>query len=192
VSLVDLPAELATSKAMARSALLTARRRLTPDQLAEASGRILVQLSDLVRTTHPAVIAAYEPFGTEPGVHLDRPLPQLLASTSGAPRVLVPVVKDDNDLDWRDWNDPGERLGMAAIGEAELVIVPAVAVDRTGVRLGRGGGSYDRALARVWPGVPVIALVYEGEVAHRLPAQPHDRRVTAVMTPTGGMIRLPF
>lgn len=192
MSPVDLPAPLATNKTAARSALLTARRQLTPDQLAQASRLLLVQLSDLVRTKHPAVIATYEPFGSEPGVHLDRPLPERLASAGGALHVLVPILMADNDLDWRDWNDPSGRLGVTAIAEADLVIVPALAVDRTGVRLGRGGGSYDRALARVRPGVPIIALLHDGEVAHSLPAQPHDCRVTAVMTPTGGMIRLPF
>ncbi|NUO55252.1 MAG: 5-formyltetrahydrofolate cyclo-ligase [Hamadaea sp.] len=188
---VDLPAEIAADKATVRSALLTARRERTVDQLADASRRVVAHLSDLVRTTQPAVIAAYEPFGTEPGVHLDGSLPALLAAASGAPRVLVPVLMSDNDLDWRDWNDPGERLGPAAIAEAELIIVPALAVDRTGVRLGRGGGSYDRALARVPTGTPVLALLHDGELVHRLPAQPHDRRVTAVVTPLGGMIPLP-
>ncbi|MEV6966420.1 5-formyltetrahydrofolate cyclo-ligase [Hamadaea sp. NPDC051192] len=188
---VDLPADLAASKAAARSALLTARRERTIEQLADASRRIVVHLSDLVRTTRPAVIAAYEPFGTEPGVHLDGSLPGRLAAAPGAPRVLLPVLMSDNDLDWRDWNDPGERLGPMAIAEAELIVVPAVAVDRTGVRLGRGGGSYDRALARVPAGTPVIALLHDGELVHRLAAQPHDRRVTAVVTPLGGMIPLP-
>lgn len=137
------------------------------------------------------MIAAYEPFGMEPCAHLTRPFPQELAGLPGAPRVLVPVLLNDRDLDWRDWNDPGGRLGVAAIADADLVIVPAVAVDRTGVRLGRGGGSYDRALARVRPGVPMIALLHDGELAHRLPAEPHDIRVSAVMTPTAGMIPLP-
>jgi 5-formyltetrahydrofolate cyclo-ligase len=73
----------------------------------------------------------------------------------------------------------------------DLVLVPALAVDRhTGVRLGRGGGSYDRALARTHPGTPVIALLYPGELLEGVPAQPHDARVTAVLTPDG-LLRLP-
>ena len=71
-----------------------------------------------------------------------------------------------------------------------MVVVPAVAVDRAGVRLGRGGGSYDRVLARVPPGVPVIALLYDGELCAALPAGPHDRRVTAVVTPSAGFVPL--
>ncbi|MBM0260688.1 5-formyltetrahydrofolate cyclo-ligase, partial [Micromonospora sp. 4G55] len=81
----------------------------------------------------------------------------------------------------------GPRLGRAAIGEAELVVVPALAVDHRGLRLGRGGGSYDRALARVPGRVLIVALLHDGELVEALPAQPHDRPVHAVITPSGGL-----
>lgn len=184
--------DLAAAKTTIRSALLKARRERPARDLTLASLRLLVALSDLVRTTQPTVIATYLPFGTEPGAHLPRPLPDVLAEGSAQVRVLVPEVLEDNDLDWRDWYDPDARLGVNAIARADLVIVPALAVDEQGVRLGRGGGSYDRALARVRPGVPVVALLHDGELAHTLPAQRHDLRVTAVITPTGGMVRLPL
>ncbi|MFD0819548.1 5-formyltetrahydrofolate cyclo-ligase, partial [Micromonospora zhanjiangensis] len=77
-----------------------------------------------------------------------------------------------------------------AVGTAELIVVPALAVDRTGVRLGRGGGSYDRALARCGPAALTVALVYDEELIEHVPAQPHDRRVRAVVTPSGGLRRL--
>jgi 5-formyltetrahydrofolate cyclo-ligase len=73
----------------------------------------------------------------------------------------------------------GPRLGPAAVADAHLVVVPALAVDRTGTRLGRGGGSYDRALARVR--APSVALLYAGELVDALPAEPHDRRVSGVL-----------
>jgi 5-formyltetrahydrofolate cyclo-ligase len=63
--------------------------------------------------------------------------------------------------------------------------VPALLVDRSGMRLGRGGGSFDRALGRVAAGVPVVALVYDGEIVERVPREPHDRSVTAALTPRG-------
>jgi 5-formyltetrahydrofolate cyclo-ligase len=72
-----------------------------------------------------------------------------------------------------------------------MVVVPAVAVDARGVRLGRGGGSYDRALARVAPDTLVVALLHDGEVVEELPYEPHDRRVDAVITPSGGLVMLP-
>jgi len=78
----------------------------------------------------------------------------------------------------------GPRLGRAAVADVELVVVPALAVDHRGVRLGRGGGSYDRALARVPSGVPVVALLHDGELLPQVPAEPHDRPVSAVITPS--------
>ncbi|HET6211744.1 MAG TPA: 5-formyltetrahydrofolate cyclo-ligase, partial [Micromonosporaceae bacterium] len=104
--------------------------------------------------------------------------------------VLLPVLLDDRDLDWARYPG-GTPLGVAAIATADLVVVPAVAVDRTGVRLGRGGGSYDRALARVGAATPVIALLYDGELLPALPAEPHDRRVRAVIMPATGVVYLP-
>jgi 5-formyltetrahydrofolate cyclo-ligase len=68
-----------------------------------------------------------------------------------------------------------------------VVLVPALAVDESGNRLGRGGGSYDRALARVGGQVPTIALVYDGELVGRLPAEPHDRPVRAAASPGHGI-----
>ena len=54
-------------------------------------------------------------------------------------------------------------------------------------RLGRGGGSYDRALARVGPLIPLIALVYDGELLDHVPAQPHDVPVRAAVSPANGI-----
>jgi 5-formyltetrahydrofolate cyclo-ligase len=68
---------------------------------------------------------------------------------------------------------------------------PAVAVDRSGARLGRGGGSYDRALGRVPPGVGVIVPLYDGELVDRVPVELHDQEVTMVATPSRGPVRLP-
>jgi 5-formyltetrahydrofolate cyclo-ligase len=81
---------------------------------------------------------------------------------------------------------PGPDLGGSAISEAALVLVPALAVDRFGVRLGRGGGWYDRSLPLARPGTPLLAIVRDDEVVDRLPSEPHDVRVTGVVTPTAG------
>ncbi|MGW4466860.1 5-formyltetrahydrofolate cyclo-ligase [Micromonospora sp. NPDC004704] len=133
--------------------------------------------------------------------------PAAAAATEGLDRrgeLLLPVLRADLDLDWaryagsgadggtlvaagRGLREPsGARWGTDAIGDADLVIVPALAVDLRGIRLGRGGGSYDRALARVAPGVLTVALLHDGELVDRVPAQPHDRPVRAVITPSDG------
>jgi 5-formyltetrahydrofolate cyclo-ligase len=66
-----------------------------------------------------------------------------------------------------------------------VVLVPALAVDARGNRLGRGGGSYDRALARVGGQVPTIALLYDAELLAHVPAEPHDQRVRAAVARAG-------
>jgi 5-formyltetrahydrofolate cyclo-ligase len=80
---------------------------------------------------------------------------------------------------------------VTAVARADLVIVPALAVDHRGTRLGRGGGSYDRALARVGPGVQTLALLYDGELLAEIPADAHDQRVRLVARPATGITPLP-
>ena len=72
-----------------------------------------------------------------------------------------------------------------------MVLAPALAVDHAGNRLGRGGGSYDRALARVGPLIPVIALLYDAELLGHVPAEPHDTPVRAAARPGSGITWLP-
>jgi 5-formyltetrahydrofolate cyclo-ligase len=79
----------------------------------------------------------------------------------------------------------GPRLGLEAVATADVVLTPGLAVDRTGMRLGRGGGCYDRALGRVPVGTFVCTLLYDGEVLDAVPSAGHDRRVTAAVTPSG-------
>jgi 5-formyltetrahydrofolate cyclo-ligase len=81
--------------------------------------------------------------------------------------------------------------GPGTVARADIVLVPALAVDARGYRLGRGGGSYDRALARVGARVPTIALLYDDELLPSLPTEPHDQRVRLVARPATGLTRLP-
>jgi 5-formyltetrahydrofolate cyclo-ligase len=112
-------------------------------------------------------------------------------------RVLLPVVLPGLDLDWAEYEGPdalvtsdkgllepsGARLGREAIGGVDVVLAPGLAVDADGRRLGQGGGCYDRALARVRNGTPVLAIVFAEEVvAGPLPDEPHDRHVDGVIT----------
>jgi 5-formyltetrahydrofolate cyclo-ligase len=181
------------TKARLRAGLLAARRsRPSPAENA-AVRAILADLARGVRT-----VAAYVPLPGEPG---GPELPDALAEVCD--RLLLPVLRPDLDLDWavyrgalvpaaRGLREPsGPPLGPGEVATAGLVIVPALAVDRRGVRLGRGGGSYDRALARVPAGTLVVAALYDGELVDEVPEQPHDRRVDGVVTPSGGLHRLP-
>lgn len=170
----DLRARVAASRA-ARPEAQRAEDR------ADLRAHVLAQVATTVRTG--ATIACYESLRTEPGSI------ELLAALSAAGfQVIVPVTLPDRDLDWVRWQPTPAKtdlLGRAAIGAAELVLVPAFAVDRSGNRLGRGGGSYDRALARVAPEVPVAALLYRDELLATVPVDVWDRPVTAAVTPDG-------
>jgi 5-formyltetrahydrofolate cyclo-ligase len=165
-----------------RSTLLEQRRSMGAGVRAEASAAITSHVLDHIDslTVSPGgVVAAYVSFGTEPST---TDLVALLAGRGLT--VIVPAVLDDRQLDWVGASD-GASLGVGAIGEAALVIAPALACDRRGTRLGRGGGSYDRALSHVDDSIAVCALVYEDEVVAELPREPHDRRVTMAATPSG-------
>jgi 5-formyltetrahydrofolate cyclo-ligase len=203
----DLTPEAEKSRAFKlalRSRALTARRFRPPAMRVSAAAQLQDQILALVRREHPSTVAAYVPVGAEPG---GADLPSVLAATGV--RVLLPVLLGDNDLDWavftgalaggrRGLSEPdGPRLGVDGIRSAELILVPALAVDPAGRRMGRGGGSYDRALARLTPPSPlpqapgrslVVALLHDGELVDGVPAEPHDRPVHGVITPTGGLV----
>lgn len=158
-------------------------------------------LADVVLTI-PAVaeatcVSVYASRVTEPGTG-----PLLEALAARGVRVLMPVLGSGLQRDWAEYAGPddlrerapgrppepgGDTLGAAALGDAEVVIAPALAVDTTGARLGQGGGWYDRALEHIRPGVPVVALVFPEELydaaSRPLPRERHDRLVDAVATP---------
>src|SRR3954449_8394975 len=139
-------------------------------------------------------LAAYVPEETEPGAGR---LPA--AETQLRARVLLPIVPaDGRELRWAvdtgrlapgrfGLLEPvGPRLGPTAIGTADVVVVPALAVARDGARLGRGGGYYDRALQHVRADAVLVALVFDDELFDELPIEAHDQPVSAVVTPSGG------
>lgn len=163
-----------------RDELLQLRRALTPEQIEAARSAVRSAVLQRWADERWTCVAAYLPLRTEPG---SREL--LSALVERGVRVLVPVTMPDRDLDWVEL--PGDvPLGTDAIATARAVLVPALAVAADGTRLGRGGGSYDRALARVPAGTPVAALLYDGEAVAHLPRDPWDRPVTAYVTPSGG------
>jgi 5-formyltetrahydrofolate cyclo-ligase len=182
-----------------RVALLAHRRSLPAARRADAATRVQAELVALVRRLRPARMTGYVPVGSEPG---GPELPEVLrAALPPDAELLLPVLRADLDLDWARYTGPGSlvaagrglreptgaRLGRDAVRAATLVVVPALAVDRRGLRLGRGGGSYDRVLARVGESALTVALLHDGELVEAVPAEPHDRPVRAVITPGGGL-----
>lgn len=182
---------VAAKTALRDRILATRRSRLPGERTADSAAVATALLGGLAAAR---TIAAYVPEETEPGYGR---LPAVLTRLGA--RVLLPVVAPHGrELAWAVDSgrmapgrfgllEPvGPRLGATAVGTAEVVVVPALAVSRDGVRLGRGGGYYDRALRLARPGAVVVALVFDGEVLDELPVEPHDHRVTTVVTPSGG------
>jgi len=182
-----------------RDQLLTARRRRSLVEVGEAARAIAQHVLGSGEVRRAATVAAYVSIGTEPGTSI-----LLDGLVELGKRVVLPVLQPDLDLDWSVYRGPtslapaqrglleplGPRLGLDAVATADLVLVPGMAVSPAGVRMGRGGGSYDRALGRVPVGTPVWVLLYDAEVGRDVPAEPHDRTVTGAVTPSG-IVRFP-
>jgi 5-formyltetrahydrofolate cyclo-ligase len=179
--------------AQAKAALRSALRERRALRTTEERERLGAALASHAPALGPGPIAAFVGIRGEPHT-----LALLTALHARGVRVLLPLLRDDLDLEWADYDGdpasltagprgvlhpPGPSLGLDGIGAAVLVLAPALAVDAAGRRLGQGGGSYDRALART--SAPVLAVVFDDELIAEVPAELHDRPVTGVLTPAG-------
>jgi 5-formyltetrahydrofolate cyclo-ligase len=184
--------EVGAAKSALRERHLARRHERPADERAAAAAALTTALLRGLAGTR--TFAAYVPDADEPG-HGRLPA----AFTQLGARVLLPVVPmEGRDLTWAvdtgrltpgrfGLLEPlGPRLGPTALRTADVVVVPALAVARDGVRLGRGGGYYDRALRYARSDAVLVALVFDDELLDELPSELHDRRVTAVVTPSGG------
>ncbi|MFQ6141728.1 5-formyltetrahydrofolate cyclo-ligase [Streptomyces seoulensis] len=197
----DIEGTTGPDKRALRRGLLAARARLTAAEVGEAGRALARHALELPELARAGTVAAYVSVGAEPGTHA-----LLDALHARGARVLLPALLPDNDLDWGAYGgegtltrvrhggrmelfEPAEPLlGPDAVTAADAVLLPGLAVDGAGLRLGRGGGSYDRVLARLERAEArpaLVVLLYDAEVVERLPAEPHDRPVRAVVTPSG-------
>ena len=193
------------AKTAFRDRLETARRRRPLAEVGDAAAAIARQVLACPEVRRAATVAAYVSVGHEPGTGL-----LLDALRAAGKRVLLPVTvgrlsEGGLDLDWAAYVGPGSlatarfgllepqtrRLGSDAIATPDAVLVPGLAVSPGGVRLGKGGGCYDKALARVPLGTFTCVLLYDDEVGIDVPVEPHDLPVTAAVTPSG-LTRLPL
>ncbi|WP_411092882.1 5-formyltetrahydrofolate cyclo-ligase [Streptomyces sp. 049-1] len=184
-----------------RREILAVRNRLTADDVRESGDALAARALGMPEVAGARAVAAYVSVGAEPGT-----LALLDALRARGVRVMLPALLPDNDLDWGEYTgtdslarvrhggrmdlfEPaGARLGPDAVTEADVVLLPGVAVDGRGLRLGRGGGSYDRVLARLERSgarPALLVLLYDREVVAHVPGEPHDRPVDAVVTPSG-------
>jgi 5-formyltetrahydrofolate cyclo-ligase len=194
----DMPT---TAKAALRGRLLAARRLVSEEVRADEARALTEHLDAVVSSDN--TVCAYVPVAAEPGS-----IEMLDVLLRRAGRVLLPVARTTADdspvaLQWGEYR-PGHlvaaRFGLlepiepwlpaTALAEASILLVPALAVDRAGVRLGRGRGFYDRTLVHRDRRARVIAVIRDQELLDELPSEPHDVPMTHALTPGCGLIEL--
>lgn len=190
-----------SGKRALRRKFLAVRAGFTEHDVQKSAGLLARHALGLPEVARAGTVAAYVSVGGEPGTG-----DLLDALRARGVRVLLPVLRADDDLDWGVYRGPGslvsagragritlrepdgERLGPEGILAADVVLLPGLAVDARGMRLGRGGGSYDRVLARLagaGADPALVVLLYDAEVVERVPCEAHDRPVHAAVTPSG-------
>jgi 5-formyltetrahydrofolate cyclo-ligase len=176
-----------------RAELRERRRNLTALERETATDAFTQHLSELTTTLGARSVSAYLPNSDEPNIRgfIAWALEQEI-------RVLLPISRDDGLLDWVvadgeseaegpfGWPEPvGELLGPIAINDVDLIIVPAAAIDRTGMRMGWGRGYIDRTIGSMEQCPPVYAVIFDNEFVEAVPTELHDKPVNGVVTPSG-------
>lgn len=155
----------------------------------EDASDLMQHLAELCLINGAKRIACYLPYGKEPDTELfvDWALENQI-------EVLIPVSQTDGTLNWVAFN--GEtHTGIFGFAEptgpaieprnVDIAVIPALAVDKKGNRLGKGMGFYDRALSEFDPMPAVVAVVHRHELIEKLDSEDHDHPVDAVATPDG-------
>jgi 5-formyltetrahydrofolate cyclo-ligase len=186
---------LREAKRALRLRVLAARDATAPEFRAEASTAIGTALARRDDFAAAVTVLLTLPFGSE----WDS-LPLLLAALERGKKVALPRVdtatralelcrltEPSRDVlpGYRGIPEPRAHCPLIAPDAIDWVLVPGVAFDLAGRRLGYGGGYYDRLLPRLRSGVPTIAGAYEIQRVDRVPAAPHDVRVQALVTESG-------
>ncbi|WP_460799054.1 5-formyltetrahydrofolate cyclo-ligase [Microbacterium sp. GXF0217] len=181
------------AKRALRAELRERRQLLSDAQRDAAASAIALRLDELIETLEARSISCFLSTTTEPGTR------EFVASAvRRGIRVLLPVTRADGLLDWAVADDTdevaeglhglpeptGEVLGPIAVDDVDLMIIPAAAVDESGMRLGWGRGYFDKTLGSMQKCPPVYAVIYDSEVLDSLPREVHDQPVTGVVTPT--------
>ncbi len=162
-------------------------RRAAAEYNPDDAAAINVNLAEICLMIGASKIACYLPFGNEPDTELfiDWALENQI-------EVILPVAKTDGNLAWVTFEGETEA-GIFGFAEAagadtsiegiDLMIIPAMAVDQKGMRLGKGKGYYDRTLEALTVKPPIVAVVFDDELLEVVPAEEHDQPVDAVVTP---------
>ncbi len=188
------------AKRALRAELRERRQLLSDAQRDAAASAIAERLDELVASVGARSVSCYLSATNEPGTR-----EFVAAAVRRGIRVLLPVTRADGLLDWAVATDDdqvaegmfglpeptGEVLGPIAVNDVDLMIIPAAAVDRSGMRLGWGRGYFDKTIGSMERCPPVYAVIYDSEILDSLPREVHDQPVTGVVTPSQTLILSP-
>lgn len=182
------------AKRALRAELRERRQLLSESQRATAAAAIAERLDALIDSLDARAVSCYLSTTTEPGTR-----EFVSRAVRRGIRVLLPVTRADGLLDWAVASDDdddlteglfglpepsGEILSPIAVDDVDLMIVPAAAVDRTGMRMGWGRGYFDKTIGSMERCPPVYAVIYDSEILDSLPREVHDQPVNGIVTPT--------
>jgi 5-formyltetrahydrofolate cyclo-ligase len=188
-----MSSEVANTKRALRAELRERRRLTTPRERESATTTLTGFLIELATSLEVRSISAYLSTDDEP------PTRDFLhwALEKGI-TVYLPISREDGLLDWATFDGTdeeldllgmptpsGELLGPIAINDVDLILVPAAAIDQTGMRMGWGRGYFDKTLGSMERRPPVYAVVFGSEFVDSVPSEMHDQRVDGVVTPLG-------
>jgi 5-formyltetrahydrofolate cyclo-ligase len=175
-----------------RAEIRERRRIMTSSEREGATARFTQHLIELTVDLSVTSISAYLPTSSEPNIRTF-----LNWAQKQGIRILFPVSREDGLLDWTVGDgeteieglfgrpEPvGELLGPIAINDVDLIIIPAAAVDHTGLRLGWGRGYFDKMLGSMEKCPPVYAVIFDNEYVDVVPREVHDQPVNGVVTPS--------
>lgn len=183
-----------------RAELRERRQLLSESQRDALAAALTERLDQLVDSLGARSISCFLSTTTEPGTRIF-----VREAVRRGIRVLLPVTRADGLLDWAVATDDdeiaeglfglpeptGELLGPIAVNDVDLMIIPAAAVDRGGMRMGWGRGYFDKTIGSMEKCPPVYAVIYDSEVLDLLPREVHDQPVTGVVTPTQTLLLSP-
>jgi 5-formyltetrahydrofolate cyclo-ligase len=185
--------DLENEKRALRAELRERRRIRTATQAQHDSERLTAHLTQLTTDHGARYLTAYLSLPEEPDTR-----PFLRWTAEQGLKVLLPVSRDDGLLDWAPYDGEdedadflgmptptSELLGPIAINDVDLILVPAAAVDRSGMRMGWGRGYFDKTLGSVEGCPPVYAVIFDDELVDAVPRERHDMPVDGVVTPSG-------
>lgn len=188
-----MPDAIADAKRALRAEIRERRQLLSEQARESAADGIQTQLNALVDELGVRSMSCFLSTTAEPGTRAF-----VTDAVARGIRILLPVTRTDGLLDWAvatadgdiaegmyGLPEPvGELLGPIAVNDVDLLVIPAAAVDQTGMRLGWGRGFYDKTLGSMQQCPPVYAVVYDSEVLDEVPRDVHDQPVTGIVTPT--------